>query len=198
VNDSKLYRDLSYGYAVKKKSSGVGGKLILGALVGGLLLNRLLTNDFEDIGAAIKRVSDKYNIDREYLYKLKRLESSGNPEAVSPTGARGLWQFIKSTGKSYGLTTDSDRHDITKSTEAVARFTKDNIDSLRRNGIPVTNENLYMSHMLGSSGFKELYECIFNRCDPSSELKTIMKYNGGKNMSPSEFYRFHVNRYRSN
>ncbi|MCJ7773980.1 MAG: transglycosylase SLT domain-containing protein, partial [Desulfobacterales bacterium] len=55
------------------------------------------------------------------------IESALRPHAESTKGAMGHWQFIKSTGKRYGLTIDShvdDRRNIFKSTEAAIRYFK--------------------------------------------------------------------------
>ena len=50
-------------------------------------------------------VFEKYNVPLELKY-LSIIESALNPKAKSPAGARGLWQFMPSTGKVYGLKID--------------------------------------------------------------------------------------------
>ncbi len=74
-----------------------------------------------------EEVFDKYGIPDEMKY-LSVIESALNPRAVSRAGATGLWQFMLSTGKRYGLTINSlvdDRRDVVKSTDAAARFMVD-------------------------------------------------------------------------
>ncbi len=59
------------------------------------------------------------------LALLPMVESSYNPMAISPARASGLWQFIPSTGKSYGLKQDwwaDDRRDIVASTSAALDY----------------------------------------------------------------------------
>jgi membrane-bound lytic murein transglycosylase B len=59
---------------------------------------------------------------------LVLVESGGQPTAVSPKGARGIWQFMPDTGRRFGLTINSetdDRLDILKSTRAAARYLRD-------------------------------------------------------------------------
>ncbi|MDX1917794.1 MAG: lytic transglycosylase domain-containing protein [Candidatus Caenarcaniphilales bacterium] len=56
------------------------------------------------------------------LISIGFVESTFNPNAVSPAGARGLWQFIPSTGRHYGLQTAEDFGDPVKSTTAAARY----------------------------------------------------------------------------
>jgi hypothetical protein len=62
------------------------------------------------------------------LKYLAVIESSLNPRAVSPARAAGLWQFLQSTGKQFGLEARSDvdeRFHVEKSTVAACRYLKD-------------------------------------------------------------------------
>lgn len=70
---------------------------------------------------------DKYELPLEFKY-LPIIESALNPNAVSRVGATGLWQFMYTTGKMYGLTINSyvdERRDPRKATDAACRFLKD-------------------------------------------------------------------------
>jgi hypothetical protein len=56
------------------------------------------------------------------------VESSGQPLALSPKGARGVWQFMPDTARRYGLAVDAsqdERLDVVKSTRAAARYLRD-------------------------------------------------------------------------
>ena len=62
------------------------------------------------------------------LRALPIIESALSPTAVSVRGAAGLWQFMPSTGKSYGLEVNSlvdERCDAVLSTRAACRFLMD-------------------------------------------------------------------------
>lgn len=62
------------------------------------------------------------------LRALPIIESALSPTAVSPMGAAGLWQFMPTTGKVYGLEVNSlidERRDPVLSTQAACRYLKD-------------------------------------------------------------------------
>lgn len=56
------------------------------------------------------------------------VESGGRAAAISPKGARGLWQLMPDTARHYGLRVDEvqdDRVDILRATDAAARYLHD-------------------------------------------------------------------------
>ena len=64
----------------------------------------------------------------EDLKYLMAIESNLDPKSVSTAGAAGLWQFLKGTGRNYGLeVTDEvdERYHIVKSTEAACKYLKE-------------------------------------------------------------------------
>ncbi|MEY8605624.1 lytic transglycosylase domain-containing protein [Muribaculum intestinale] len=63
----------------------------------------------------------------EDLIYLACIESTLNPRAYSPAKAAGLWQFIPSTGKEYGLEVNEfvdERYHPEKATQAACRYLK--------------------------------------------------------------------------
>ena len=64
----------------------------------------------------------------EELTAIVVVESGGNPTALSPKGARGLWQLMPDTARRYGLTVNAgtdERLDVLKSTKAAAEYLRD-------------------------------------------------------------------------
>ena len=68
----------------------------------------------------------KYDLPLELKF-LSVIESGLRPQVKSPAGALGLWQFMYSTGKMYGLNESSyidERMDPVKETDAACRYLK--------------------------------------------------------------------------
>lgn len=75
----------------------------------------------------IEEAIDRYNMPHELKY-LPIVESAMKPKAVSPAGAKGLWQFMFGTSKLYGLKSNNyieERFDPIKSTDAALRYLND-------------------------------------------------------------------------
>lgn len=85
-----------------------------------------------------------------FLERTAMIESSGNPDAVSSTGATGLFQITKGFAKQYGVTDRNDPVQSTKGTIAGA------VDAMNRMGKalgrPPTAAELYLAHQQGIGG----------------------------------------------
>lgn len=76
---------------------------------------------------ATKKVFEGQGVPTELL-SVAAVESGFNPQAASPAGARGMWQFMKSTARNYGLKVEKrrdERLDPKLSTVAAARHLRD-------------------------------------------------------------------------
>ncbi len=107
-----------------------------------------------------EEILDSYELPIELKY-LAIIESALNPRAKSRAGAVGLWQFIYSTGKMYGLEINSyvdERCDPLKSTHAAASYLKD---------------------MYEVYGNWELVMAAYN-CGPGNVNKAIRRSGGSK------------------
>jgi membrane-bound lytic murein transglycosylase D len=78
-------------------------------------------------GPIMRRAFRKEGVPEELMY-LSMIESGMNPMARSWAKAVGLWQFVRGTGRLYGLTGNfwyDERRDFEKETYAAARHLKD-------------------------------------------------------------------------
>lgn len=74
----------------------------------------------------IDPILEKEGLPGDFRY-LMVAESNLDPRALSPAGAAGMWQFMKSTAVEYGLEVNSgvdERYHIEKSTTAACRYLK--------------------------------------------------------------------------
>ncbi len=100
-----------------------------------------LTSDARKARAFLRPALARYSVYRESLTRILReenlppellavalVESGFNPQALSPKGARGIWQLMAATAQRYGLTVDpmnDHRTHPEHSTRAAARYLRD-------------------------------------------------------------------------
>lgn len=133
----------------------------------------------QEIFSTINSVANKYGIDPALMFTMADIESTFNPNATSKTGAAGLFQFTKGTGKQYGISGEK-RYDLQANTDAGARLLLDNQKILIKNGIEPTPVYIYLAHQLGAEGAIELYNSITKGTPISNTTKSNMGLNFGK------------------
>lgn len=90
--------------------------------------NYKMPHDVErNIKFFVEQVNDAAGLPKGMMGAIADIESSWNPFAVNESsGARGLWQLIKSTAEGYNLAWE-DAFDPNKSTPVAARYLADNM-----------------------------------------------------------------------
>lgn len=81
---------------------------------------------FDTLRPTMEKILEGYGIPKDLVY-ICMIESGGRPNAISPSGATGYWQFTAGTAKNYKLVINSwvdERRDLTKSTHAAAKYLK--------------------------------------------------------------------------
>lgn len=117
------------------------------------------------------------------------IESRGKPDAVSNTGAKGVFQFTGGTGKGYGLVGKGfdKRSDPQESLKAFQKLTKDNSNYLKKNGVPVNAYTIYLAHQQGMGGAVEIWNAAQGKGELSKTVRKNMGHNWGANNSAQEY-----------
>ena len=146
-----------------------------------------------NVTQAITNSAQQYGIDPQAMMAIAQIESRGNPNAKNPrSSAAGLFQFINSTAKQYGL---SNPYDLNASADAGARLARDNSAILSKTlGRAPNVGELYLAHQQGAGGARKLL------ANPNARAVDIVgaqavKLNGGTaNMSAQEFANIWINK----
>lgn len=130
-----------------------------------------------DIASIITGAAQRYGVDPQLMMAVAQIESGGNPRAKNPnSSAGGLFQFIDSTAKGYGL---ADRYDPAQAADAAARLTRDNSAHLSRVlGREPTAAELYLAHQQGAGGAASI---LANPSAPAASVvgADAVRLNGG-------------------
>jgi Transglycosylase SLT domain len=137
----------------------------------------------------------KYALPDGYLNTTAGIESGHNPQSFNQfSGARGVFQFIPSTAKQYGL---KDPYDPVASTDAAARLAADNQAELTKAlGRPPTAGELYLAHQQGAAGaIKILQNPDAQAVSLFKNPKVITQNGGNANMSARQFGNMWVSKF---
>jgi soluble lytic murein transglycosylase-like protein len=79
----------------------------------------------------IDRVAGEFGLERSLFRALIRVESGGNPKALSPVGARGITQVMPYNHKRCGLRNAETLWDVTANLRCGAQILREEIDEHR-------------------------------------------------------------------
>lgn len=104
-----------------------------------------------DVQKKITDAAIANGIDPALMVKIASMESGGNVNAVSSTGASGLFQLTGQTASGLGV---KNRFNADQNIAGAMSLTKQNMNMLQKAGLPLTPENIYMLHQLGPTGLE--------------------------------------------
>jgi Transglycosylase SLT domain len=124
----------------------------------------------------------------ETMLKIAAMESGGNPNAISATGAIGVYQVVGETATGLGVT---DRFNPWQNIEAGMKLAKWGAEYLKGKGLPATAENLYMMHQLGPAAAVEVIRGAMQGKSIdglSSDTRKGMSLNYGRSSATAQQY----------
>lgn len=123
-----------------------------------------------ELEAMIVREATAAGMNPQDFIRMAQIESSFNPNAGAKTSsAKGLFQFIDSTAKNYGL---NNVYDPVESTRAAIRLAKDNIKATGAKD----GAEMYMAHQWGSGGFNKM-----KNANPNASVASVLGASAAKN-----------------
>lgn len=164
-----------------------------------------------DVDSHIAEAAKMYGLPEDVLRGFVKMEA-GWTGKMSPTGAIGTGQFTQRTwnslagsaeGQAIGMTSinssnfrqaNDPRWDKRTNTLATGLLAKQNADILRRNGLDVTGENLYMLHNIGPGVIPALKG---SNSVTASTLDAMRKNGMTSGMTPTDFVQFQQGRFQS-
>jgi len=121
-----------------------------------------------------------------YMRSVQRKESRGDRYAQAETSsAKGLYQFTDATWKDMEKKVGRKLNVYNAKDQEIAmrKFTDINVGILEKNGIPVTPQNLYMTHFLGSHGGPKFLKALQdNPNELASKYVDKATFNANKNL----------------
>jgi len=130
-------------------------------------------NRFENVRPRMEAILEEQGIPKDLVY-LAFVESGGNPNALSPSGAGGYWQFLPGTARLYGLKIDrwvDERKDLEKSTRAAAKY----LNQLYK---------MFDDWLLASAAYNAGETAIYRIMKKNSDVKTFW------DISPDMIYKY--------
>jgi hypothetical protein len=153
---------------------------------------RMTTRYFPVIAPIMK----KYGIPEDFKY-LCMAESGLDPNTVSPAGASGLWQLMKSAARDYGIETGDNvdlRFHVERSTEAACQYLRDAYKRYGNWTMAAASYNAGLagvSKRIGIQGVKSYYDLFL----PEETMRYVYRILSCKLLVENpERYGFHLRR----
>jgi hypothetical protein len=108
-----------------------------------------------DVRDKIVAAALKNGLDPKTMLEFASMESGGNANAISSTGAAGIFQFTGATASGVGI---KDRFNADQNIQGGMQLANANAAMLQKSGLPVNAANLYMMHQLGPGAAKEIIQ----------------------------------------
>ena len=124
----------------------------------------------------IRAILQQYGIPPRLAY-LPHVESSFNTEAYSKVGAAGLWQFMRGTGRLYGMQIDysiDERRDPVTATIAAAKYLSSSYQEFKSWPLAITsyNHGVYgVKRAVNQTGSKDLAVIIQKYSSRSFQIR---------------------------
>lgn len=140
-----------------------------------------------DFSGNLSLVDGKYVFSNPLTQRVLQVESNGNPNAVSNTGALGLMQLTKGAVNDYVRATGDvgDTRDPYYNAKVGAWYLQRQYDQLRGLGMDPTVADVYRAYNMGLGGYKEVLNYLNNGKPLSNKIinqlinNTPAKYRTG-------------------
>lgn len=141
----------------------------------------------EDVAKAINDASRMYGEDPDLMLSIADLESRfRNVPNSQGSGAAGVFQFIPSTAKQYGL---ANPYDIPASADAATRLVRDNRAALQNAGVKeVTPAMIYFAHQQGAGGAAKLLANPNAPAIATLGRRQVLMNGGNAGMTGQQFF----------
>jgi membrane-bound lytic murein transglycosylase D len=134
------------------------------------------------------------------LYYLGMIESGFNAHAKSSAKAVGVWQFMRSTGKLYGLKSDpwvDERRDPIRATEAAAKMLRDLHRQFNSWYLAMAAYNAGPGRIRGAirrAGTEDFWELVETRKLPRETMDYVPKFLAARYIGENpELFGFYIN-----
>lgn len=135
----------------------------------------------------IEPILAEYGVPNDFKY-LAMTESNLNPNAASPAGARGMWQFMASAAKDYGIETGQNvdmRFHVETSTRAACEYFKKAYAKFGSWTMAAASYNLGMAGVSNrqakQGGITEYYDLFL----PEETMRYVFHIIGNKLVTPN-------------